>query len=82
MELELPIFHHSDNTISLKDMGIDYSLSDCEVKPITFYNINAISVYIDGENEYCSIHCNNLEYICPQTHREVKSLIRKAKNNN
>jgi len=23
MELELPIFHHSDNTISLKDMGID-----------------------------------------------------------
>lgn len=73
--IQLNVFHHSDETSTFKDVGMDYKLSDCEVRPIIFYNINAISPYIIDESEHCAIHTNNSEYICVLSFSEVAKLI-------
>ncbi len=65
MILELPIYHHTDGTRTLKGLGLDYQIEDCEIRPITFYHIDAISPYIDNSKEYGSIHTNDSEYTCP-----------------
>lgn len=74
-QIDLEIFFHNDTTSTFKDIGIQYDLSDCEKRVMTFYNINAISPYIDGGNEYCSIHSNGSEFICNATYSVVRNLL-------
>ena len=70
--IKLPVFHHTDNSTTLKDCGIEYTLeNNCEVREIIFYQINAISEYIEGDNNYTSIHSNGTEYICTMSLNEV-----------
>jgi hypothetical protein len=78
--ISLPILHHSDNTATFKEMGIDYSLDECELRNMVFYHINAISPYFDNEKEYTNIHTNGSEYICPLTIKEVKNIIKNEHN--
>ena len=71
-EIELPIFHYTEKTDTLKKLGLDYKLSDCEIRYMTFYNINAVSPYLDEDKEYCSIHSNGSEFICSLSYLKVK----------
>lgn len=78
--ITLPIFHYTDQSATLRDCGIDYALEDnCEIREIIFYQINAISEYLDGGKKYTSIHCNNSEYICAMLIDDVKKIIEKEK---
>jgi len=78
--ITLPIFHHTDQSATFKDCGIDYTFEDnCEIREIIFYQINAISEYLDDGKKYTSIHCNNSEYICTMLIDDVKQLIDKEK---
>ena len=72
----LPIFHHTDQSATLKDCGIDYTFEDnCEIREIIFYQINAISEYLDDGKSYTSIHSNGSEYISSLNIKEVKKII-------
>lgn len=74
--IALPIFHHTDQSATLKDCGVDYTIADnCEIRNIIFYNINAISEYFENENKYTSIHTNNSEYLCPMNIERVRKII-------
>lgn len=75
MKVMLPIFHHSDNTKGLSDMGMDYYYSQCDVKPIIFYHIDAISEKIDNGEHYTLIHVNNSEYTCSLPMSEVEKIL-------
>lgn len=73
--IELPIFHHTDESHTLKDCGIDYSIQDCEIRQITFYHISAISPYKEGDKEYGCVHSNGQEFICKWDYETTKRLI-------
>ena len=73
--LELEIFFHSEETATLRKLEVDYDLSDCETRKMTFYKINAVSPYLDGDNEFCSIHSNGSEFIANASYNVVRNLI-------
>lgn len=73
--LSLLIFHHTDETESLKQASIEFSIEDCEEREMTFYNINAISKYLEGGLEYGMIHANGSQYITTKKYEQIKSLI-------
>jgi hypothetical protein len=78
--IELPIFHHSSSTQTLKEVGLDFKLEDCEIKLTTFFNINALAEYIgDNEEQYTSIFCNGSEFICSLSYNEIKSIFNTEK---
>lgn len=68
-------FFHSDETRKSKDMNMHYDYTDCDVVNMVFYNINALSEEIDGDNKYAVIHCNGAEFISPLTVGQVVALI-------
>jgi hypothetical protein len=73
--LEIDCFYHSETTASLKDLEIQYSLADCDVRPIMFYDIDAISSYSDGEGNYSCIHSNGCEFTTILSYNELKTAI-------
>lgn len=75
MILELPIFHHTDATRSAKDMGLNYELEDADIRPMTFYHVNALSPYFEDGKEYSSIHTNDSEYTCTMPYKAVREAI-------
>lgn len=77
MGIELPILFHTDQTTTLKDVGIEYDLFECEVRKMTFININAVSKYLDRDKWYSQIHCNGDSFICAHTYEKVIELLNK-----
>ncbi len=76
--ITLPVFFHSSETATFKDVGMDYKLTDCEVRDMTFVNINCFAPYMDdGDDEpnYTSIFCNGSEFICNLKYEKVKLFI-------
>lgn len=80
--LELPIFFHTTETTKAKAMNLDYDPPrDCQIKHMTFYNINAAEPYKfdeDDVEEYCEIHTNSTTFICKLTYSEVNEKIRES----
>lgn len=76
--LILNILFHSDNTNALEDLGVESKMTDCEVREMTFFKINAISKFYDekdNDREYCMIHANADEFICVDIYEDVMKLI-------
>lgn len=71
--IELPCLFVPDDQVPLFDMELPYT---SEPRPVMFYNISAISPYIDTDgNNYTEIMCNGTEYICIHDYETVKRLI-------
>lgn len=68
----------TDQADSLKDMGMEFSLDQCELRYVIFYHINCISPYLYEGQEYCSIHTNGTEYICRYSVKCVEALLNLA----
>jgi hypothetical protein len=76
--ITLPIFHHTDQSATLKDCGIEYTFEgNCEIRDVTFYQINVISEYFEDDKSYTSIHSNGSEYISSLNIKEVEKIIQK-----
>jgi hypothetical protein len=73
--IEIECFYHSESSSQLKDLGIEYSFEDCETRPILFFNINAISYYVDKGKNYGCVHCNGSEFITVLGFEELKNKI-------
>jgi len=82
MELELFVFCHTEETFRAKNMGMTYSMQDCNSRPATFYTIDAIDPYVDEVTgrDYCCIYSSTKEFICTDDYETVKNKIRHAKN--
>lgn len=76
MEIEIEVFHHTEETQTFKEIGVDYDMSNCGLRPVTFYRIDAISPYYENGKEFSSIHTNNSEYITPLTYTQLKARIK------
>lgn len=76
--LEIEVFFHTDQTTSLRDLDIQYNLSDCDVRKVTFYRIDAIGIFIDDDadkSEYSSIYSSGNTFNCPLKYAELKKLV-------
>lgn len=79
LQYDIPIFFHTDQTAMLKDLNVEYSFEDCEVRQVAFFSIVAVSVYDDDKgNYYSSVHANGGEYISPLSKHEVIEIIKTA----
>ena len=74
--IALPIFMHTAETASMNKCGIDIDMTDCEVRDLVFFNINAISAYTDDRyslpSPFSEVHANGSEYICALSIGELK----------
>lgn len=72
----LPIFIHTDETASLKRLGIAIDIAECEVREMVFFNINSISAYTDDRYDLPSpfsyVHANGSDYICAMSIDKLK----------
>ena len=79
MKIKLPILFLTDDICQLEDLGLDFNLSDAEIRETTFYNINAVSPYLENGVNYTSIHANGDGFICPLSVEEVEEIITQNK---
>jgi hypothetical protein len=78
MELTLPIFYHTKETQSKHDMGIDYPITDCDLRDKTFYRIDSINQYFEDfiPTDYTEIEVGGQFYICSTPYEVVKREIK------
>lgn len=70
--IELPIFHLNDQTETLQDLGINYDYTNCEVKLVTFYNIDALGIDINMGKEYGLLFSGGTTFTSSLTYDELK----------
>lgn len=76
--IELPVFFHTDETASMIKLDIDCKISDNEIRPVTFYNIESISPYYDSLEdgmEYCKVYTASDYFIANITYKDLKQQV-------
>lgn len=78
--VEIPIFKHTDGTVSLYELGLEdsVSLEDCDVENMTFYTVDCVGSHIDNGNEYSIIFSSGEDFSSPLTKKAVNELIQKS----
>jgi hypothetical protein len=71
----IPIYYNTESTKTLNDLGIEYNLSDCDIRDVIFLHINVIGRYIEDDIEGTTIYANGREFISPLKINEVRKLI-------
>jgi len=77
MKIKLPILFNTDSLQMLDNADIDFDLRLCDVRPIIFYRIDAITSYIENEIEYCQIYSGSHSYYSTLKVSEVEKAIEK-----
>lgn len=74
---DIEIFYHSDETATLKDAGVDYSVLECDTKIMTFYNIDCLAPYEDEKSSkwFCKIFSGGESFIATKTIEEIKQIL-------
>jgi ABC-type Zn uptake system ZnuABC Zn-binding protein ZnuA len=80
MKIKLPILFNTDSTQSLQNADVDFDLRLCEVRNITFYEINAVTQYFENEIEYSQIYANGMSFYSTLTIKEVENIIENQLN--
>jgi len=75
MKITLPILFNTNSTQSLQDADIDFDLRECEIRNMTFYNIDAIADYFENDIEYSQIYYCNTSVYCTLKKNEVERMI-------
>jgi len=70
--IELPIYHHDEQSNELEQLGIKTSLESAETKMMMFFQIDAIGYYKDKDTICTLIHSNGMSFVCPFTYEELK----------
>lgn len=67
--IKLPILYHTEETKTLDDIGVEYDDSECQVKDMFFYRIDAVTaswdkgkpvkdqtcIYVSGDTFTCNL---------------------------
>lgn len=77
MEVEIEIFYHSDETVESKNLGIDYSVLECDTRMMTFYSICSIAPYQDeiSKEWFCKIFSGYDSFIATKSYEEIKKVV-------
>jgi hypothetical protein len=76
LPIELPIYFNTDETDNLEKMGLDSHVSNCEVRILTFYNINAIGPSKEDDGfEFSLIYTGDASFSCVHTYEQLKQLL-------
>lgn len=73
----LPIFHDNDYVQECKVIGMEHTYSECDIRPITFLNIDAIGPHFEkstGTN-YSSIFVGDNEFLCSISYAVIMNLL-------
>lgn len=73
LEIDLPVFHMTDEQQESYDLGIDIDLKDCKIITYTFYQIGNLKP-IDERS--CSVQSEGVIYVINMCADKVKELIR------
>jgi hypothetical protein len=76
--IELPIFYLNEATAQAEELDITMPLTEYNIKPITFYNIECIAQYedeFDDGKPYSVIFANADKFTCALTYEELKKRI-------
>lgn len=79
MELELQVFNYTPELLGLVKLDVEVTLDELELNPMTFYNIDGISPYIENEIEYTIIFSSGREFISPIHYEALKDVVREAR---
>lgn len=83
--IDFDIVFDNDKTSYKKENELDYALTECDVRTMTFYRIDAISPFIDDDEyktEYSYIHTSGDKFICVLTYDELKQALKAWKTSN
>ena len=75
MKIKLPILFNTDSTSEQEKLDIDFDLRLCEIRPIVFYQINAITSYIENDIEYSQIYSNGMSFYSSLKMKEIEQII-------
>ena len=62
--LTLRCYYHTDETRQAEKLDINFSITDCKIRFVYFYNIAAVAEYVEGDKVYAEVHCNGTQFIC------------------
>lgn len=71
--IEFDVLWWDDNQTQLNDLGVRPDIKDADRRKVTFYTIDSISPYFEGDYEYTTIMCSGVEYILPHAYNFVKT---------
>lgn len=72
--IDLMIFFLKDEDLNKEEMGINVPFEDCELRLLTFYRIDWISIH-SGNSDFTSIGSNGDEFICNERYDIIKNRI-------
>lgn len=82
--LSLPILHHSDETIQFDRLEMEYPQTDCDVRTMRFFDIDAVGTFLDAQDndkDYAKLYLAGSCYIVNMTTAEFNELIDKTQAN-
>ncbi len=74
----LPISFYTPEQIQAKKIDIEVKVESCDFEIMTFFHIDAIAPFHEGDNEYTSIFSGNQEFLCPLPISKVREHITNA----
>lgn len=74
--IEIEAYYHNEETERVSSLDIEFHITQCEVRLVTFYNISAISKAIEDDGfEYGIIHVGNTSFSVVPTYEQLKQLL-------
>ena len=75
--IKIPVFKHTDETFGFIEIGMEYPMTDCEVRYRYFLNIDSVGEYVDrvGGVTYGTVASGGDEYITPLSVEELIATI-------
>lgn len=78
--ITLPIYFHTEDTEKFDKVDIDYSITDCEIRPVHFFSIVAVSEFREeGKTVAVRIHTNGDSFLCSLSVDEVVKAVKEWK---
>lgn len=73
--IKLKCYFHTDETTALKNVGVNYSLEDCQLKEVIFRSIDVLSPYSLDYPDHTEIFSGGTTFVCPLSVDEINLMI-------
>jgi hypothetical protein len=81
MFYKIPVFAHTDETFGFIEIGMEYPMTDCDIRHRYFINIDSVGEYVDkvGRVTYGTVCSGGNEYITSLSLEELLNLVNPPK---
>lgn len=73
-KIRLPIFFMNDSTQAKESAGIDYDVSENDIREVIFYDITAIAEY-SADTNYSNIYAGGTSFVCAWPVSKVERIL-------